>query len=271
MRWRRRSEWPVGDYHLYNRGARRITLFADDGDRTYFTRLVGLTALKYEVDVTSMLLMTNHYHMTARADGRTLGVMLRDLEKTYSRRFNEKTGFTGALFQGRFGSTLLPDLDSLAYVSRYVHANCRDLGVPPHLYRWSTIGAYLGRTEAPDWLETTRILEHVGGPAAYRRYLDAVPPLRKHDSEEDRAQSALVDHIRERVHARIAGRRDLPDGLSENPLTAWVGIRRFALKPKVLAKALGYASGRSVSTLVCRLDRRLEDDMMELRRILESC
>ena len=54
---------------MYNRGARKIRIFADDDDRSYFTRLVGLTAQKYEVGITSMSLMSNHFHMSVRADG----------------------------------------------------------------------------------------------------------------------------------------------------------------------------------------------------------
>ena len=108
---------------------------------------------------------------TVRTDGAAMGRMLREIEKTYSRRFNERAGFSGALFEGRFGSVWLPDERALAYVTRYIHANCRDMGVDPEDYRWSTIWAYLGRADEPEWLETGRVLGYVGGRAAYRRYL----------------------------------------------------------------------------------------------------
>lgn len=268
MRKRRRWRWPEGDYHVYNRGARRLRIFADDDDRSYFTHLIDLSARKYEIQVTSMSLMSNHFHMSLRADGAAMGEMLRDIERAYSRRFNERSGFSGALFEGRFGSVWLPDERALAYVTRYIHANCRDLGVAPEDYRWSTIWAYLGRTDEPDWLDTRRVLDYVGGRGAYRRYLAEVPPLRKGVSEEDRVQQAFVAHIAERVQEKIGNRTDLTLDTPARAFVAWVGVRSFALKPRVLARALGYGSGRSVSTMICRLDERLET-APELKRLLE--
>jgi hypothetical protein len=49
MRWRKLE----GDSHAFNRGARRLRIFADDGDRSYFLRLIGLTANKQSVLVTA--------------------------------------------------------------------------------------------------------------------------------------------------------------------------------------------------------------------------
>ena len=162
----------------------------------------------------------------------------------------------------------LPDVRALAYVTRYVHANCRDLGITPENYRWATTWAYLGREDEPDWLETKRVLDYVGGRAAYRRYLAEVPPLRPDVSEEDRIQEAFIGHIAERVQGQIGGRPDLTLDTPIRAFVAWVGLRSFALKPKVLARALGYASGRSVSTLVWRLDERMKG-CPELKRLLE--
>jgi REP element-mobilizing transposase RayT len=253
---KRRKRWRNGngDYHAFNRGARKLRIFADDEDRRYFVRLLALTARKHAVLVLAWCLMDNHYHLSLRTDGARMGRMVRDLEKTYARAFNKKTGHVGALFEGRFGSVWLPDMEATAYVSRYIHANCRDKGERPETYAWSSARAYL-RGDAPtDWFDPRPVLDWIGGPEAYRKYLADVPPLRPGRSEDTRAQSALIEHILDRV------RRTFPQGTgkySSNALACWLGVRLFALKPRVLARALRYSSGTCVSATVTRLTRTL--------------
>jgi REP element-mobilizing transposase RayT len=256
---KRRKRWRegAGDYHAFNRGARKLRIFANDEDRSYFIRLLALTARKHAVLVLAWCLMDNHYHLCLRTDGARMGRMVRDLEKTYARYFNKRTGHVGALFEGRFGSVWLPDMRATAYVSRYIHANCRDKGAAPESYPWSSCGAYLRGDPATDWFDPRPILDWIGGPAEYRKYLSDVPPLRKTKDEEIGPEAALIELILEQV------RGTFPEGTgkySENALTCWLAIRFYALKPKVLSKVLGYASGNAVSATVARLTQTLRRD-----------
>ena len=253
---KRRKRWrdSKGDYHAFNRGARRLRIFADDGDRGYFVRLLALTARKHAVLVLAWCLMDNHYHLCLRTDGTRMGRMIRELEKTYARYFNKKTGHVGALFEGRFGSVWLPDLEATAYVSRYIHANCRDKGARPETYLWSSCQAYLRGDPPSDWFDPRPVLDWIGGSEAYRTFLRHVPPLRTRELEEYEAEAALIEHLRERVG------RAFPAGtgkFSVNMLTCWAAIHFFALKPRVLARVLGYASGASVSANASRLTKVL--------------
>lgn len=262
---KRRKRWrnAQGDYHAFNRGARKLRIFADDDDRRYFLRLLALTARKHAVRVLAWCLMDNHYHLSLRTDGTRMGRMVRDLEKTYARYFNRKTGHVGALFEGRFGSVWLPDMRATAYVSRYIHANCRDKGARPESYPWSSCAAYLQGGPATDWFDPSPVLDWIGGPSAYRGYMAEVPPLRPSRAEETGAQGALIEHILERVQ------RALPEGTkySGKALACWVAVRMFALKPKALAACLGYASGRVVSAIVARLTRTLQRDARTLNAL----
>jgi len=251
---KRRKRWREtnGDYHVFNRGARKLLIFADDGDRRYFLRLLASTARNHGVLVLAWCLMDNHYHLVLRTDGARMGRMIRDLEKTYARHFNRKTGHVGALFEGRFGSVWLPDMRATAYVSRYIHANCRDKGARPENYAWSSCGAYLRGAAPSDWFDPNPVLDWIGGPSAYRRYLEEVPPVRKGRLEDLGAETALIEHILERVLEAF------PEGTgrySERSLACWLAITFFAMKPKVLARVFGYSSGHCVSASVDRLNR----------------
>lgn len=265
---KRRKRWREGsgDYHAFNRGARKLHIFSDDDDRRYFLRLLALTARKHAVLVLAWCLMDNHYHLELRTDGTRMGRMVRDLEKTYARYFNRRTGHVGALFEGRFGSVWLSDMRATAYVSRYIHANCRDKGARPETYSWSSCAAYLRGDPPTDWFDPRPVIDWIGGPEAYRRYLEDVPPPRCRRPEDLGPEASLIEHILERV--RLA----FPEGtgrFSDTALTCWVAVRLFALRPKVLAQVLDYASGRCVSALVARLTHSLERDPEKLRRLTD--
>ncbi|HYE99382.1 MAG TPA: transposase [Planctomycetota bacterium] len=269
MKSRRRWRWPDGHYHVFNRGARKLNIFADVADRGYFVHLLRLASRTRKVLVVAWCLMDNHYHLVLKGSGEAIGQMIRDLEKCYARRFNAKTGHVGALFQGRFGSTWLPDLRAVAYVTRYVHANPRGKGATPAAYRWSSLKAYLGSAPTPDWLFPQSVLDYVGGRAAYREYMNDVPPLRYKAPEEDTAETVFLSHLAERVEESLRARPELHEGLSTEILVCWIAMRAFALPPRVLARLMGFSSGHCVSSLVTRMHERLQA-RPELRACLEE-
>jgi REP element-mobilizing transposase RayT len=269
MRNRRRWRWPDGYYHVFNRGARRLLIFANDADRADFVRLLGMCTQKWNVEVVAWTLMTNHYHLCLKGTGEAIGKVIRDLEKTYARRFNGRTGFEGALFQGRFGSVWLPDLRAVAYVTRYIHLNCRDLGIRPDTYRWSSIGAYLGRRWAPRWLNPRAVLDFVGGTSAYATYLAQAPERRKRTERLDEVQEVFIGHLQERVAEVLKGKEGIRGRASIPVLAAWVAHKAFGARPRVIARALGFSSGHCASSLIHRMNQLLETHR-DLRATVEQ-
>jgi REP element-mobilizing transposase RayT len=267
---KRRSTLPEGYYHVYNRAARRLNLFADDADRSYFMFLLIRAARRCSLPVVAWCLVANHYHLLLRGCGKALGRMMRELESVYARRFNAKTGFNGCLFQGRFGSTWLPDMDAVAYVSRYIHANSLDEGTAPEDCVWSSAGVYLGVHECPDWMEISPVVDRVGGTAKYAEYLKAHPAKAKRDAERDAAQDAFVTFLEVKVvsllkdHASLVGQCSIP------VLVCLVASRHYAVRPRILARHFGFASGACVSALVSRMSKRLTN-LPELNKLLLGC
>ena len=92
---RHRMELPRGYFHIYNRGARKVSIFADQADRRIFVSLLGRFATKYEIGVLAWCLMPNHYHLEADTDGPRLCGMMRDLDGNYARSFNERHDTSG--------------------------------------------------------------------------------------------------------------------------------------------------------------------------------
>ena len=271
MRRRYYFRGPAGFYHAYNRAVRGMRLFTDDGDRGYFFRLLGLSAAKHGVTVLAWCLMDTHFHAALSASGACISRMMQTLQKTYAKYYNEKTGFTGSLFQGRFCSTYIRDLPLLAYVVRYIHANCRDRNVAPPQYMWSSYRSYVNVAGRPAWFDPAPVLDHLGGADAFIRYTSEVPPRRKRRKrEEDAAQEALVEHVADRVRRRLDGRAEMLGALSADVAVCWVAARSFGARPRILASVLGFSSGSTVSALLRRFEERL-DDHPALRALLEGC
>lgn len=264
---RYRNRLPLSYFHVMNRGARRMGIFSEDAHYGLFVTLLGRFALDYGVPVIAWCLVINHYHAILRATGEVLWKMLRDLEKTYSRYFNKKVGLSGCLFQGPFKSVPLPDNEAVAYVSRYVHGNARDMGKSPEEYPWSSARYYLGQAPVPMWMNIRPAIDGIGGTLeAYRGYLRELPPKRRKTSSFDEAHSSFITHLENRC-SRVA---DSYPGVKVGTLVAWKAHKVFGIPHRALADYFGYSSSRCVSAIVSRFDNWL-DESPDLRERLVEC
>ena len=113
-------------------------------------------------------LMPNHVHLvlvpqTAEALARAVG----EVHRRYTRRVNAREGWTGYLWQGRFGSSVMDTPHTLAAI-RYVELNPVRAGLAPSPgeYPWSSARAHLeGKDDALVRVEP--MLSMVGDWAGY--------------------------------------------------------------------------------------------------------
>jgi len=265
--WRRRG-LPQGYFHLINRGARKLSIFADDEDRSYFVRLLGRFALKYQVAIISWCLMPNHFHLEVLAAGAAMCRMMHDLQSTYALVYNKRHGTTGCVFQGRFRCLAIKTMEGVACVSRYIHANSRDLGIPPVDYPWSSCRSYLGLAWVPKWLHPEPVLEALrreglSDSEAYRQYLADVPPKKRpRGNRPDELEDMDVERVRrleEKVSERWATLGSKLGKVSLQTLVCWSGREIHGIPAPILANYYGYASAKSVNTIVNRFGERAAD------------
>jgi len=265
---RRRIGLPKSWFHVMNRGARKVSIFADEVDRNIFRGLLGRFAEKYSVKVLAWCLMPNHYHIQPDCEGTPLSLMMRDLDGTYARVFNARHGTTGCLFQGPFKSMLIRDPDGLAYVNRYIHLNPLDLGQPPASYCWSSCGAYLGIANVPSWmdLEPVRQVLRIPGRSdaeSYASYLRQRRQRRKVRKRQDPVGDFYTEWIRrleERCIEKLVGREDALRRISAATLTTWIAHRMDGLPAGIIASFFGYASAATVRAICGRIQQRLTED-----------
>ena len=135
---------PGGFYHVYSRGNRRQLLFRDDSDYEKFLDLVRKCKKKYQFIVHTYCLMPNHFHMIVSYHGVPLGKPIGWFSSIYARFYNDKYGYDGHLFQGRYHAKIITNTRYLLIASKYIHLNPVKAGIviSPEKYRYSSFKSF---------------------------------------------------------------------------------------------------------------------------------
>lgn len=277
MNIKKRAGLPRMTLHVMNRGARKVSIFGGDPDRKTFVGLLGRCAMKYGVTINAWCLMPNHYHLESDSEGDPLWHMMRDLDGSYARAFNQRHDTSGCLFQGPFKSMSIDDPEGVAYVSRYIHTNSVDLGAAPQHYRWSSCRAFLGLEPVPEWLDPTPVLRVVKQPKAsgvesYRRYLDAAPTREKKGRRRmdpaDQFHAEWLRFLEESVSERVIGHEAALGRIALSTVVTWAACRRYHVPADTVAAYFGYQSPETARSIANRFQRHLDEDP-ELAELME--
>lgn len=113
-------------YHALNRGNARQRIFHKDEDYEAFLRVLGEGLERYPVELFSLTLMPNHWHLVLRpSEDGLMGRMLRWVTATHTQRYHAHyhTAGEGHLYQARFKSFPVADDNHFLVVCRYVERN----------------------------------------------------------------------------------------------------------------------------------------------------
>ena len=159
---------PGSPHHVTQRGNRRAPTFFEDGDYALYRRLLGEAAARANTQVWAYCLMPNHIHVILTpSDEDGLRRTFADLHRRYTRFINAREGWTGHLWQGRFGSVAMDDA-YLVNAVRYVAMNPVRAGLVkrPADWRWSSVGAHLAGAD-DEVVTVGPVLDRVGDFAAF--------------------------------------------------------------------------------------------------------
>jgi putative transposase len=123
------------------RGNNRQTVFMDDLDRRDWLALLRAQAAAHRVAVHAYVLMDNHVHLLVTPqtqDGPSR--MMQAIGRLYVRGFNRRHGRTGALWEGRYRSTLIEGERHLLACMAWIDLNPVRAGLvaEPAEYPWSS-------------------------------------------------------------------------------------------------------------------------------------
>jgi REP element-mobilizing transposase RayT len=145
--------WQPGSYyHIYNRGARRLTIFRERTNFLFVISKIQKYSQNKEVRVIAYCLMPNHYHFLVRQDGiEPAGNLAQAVFNSYSKAYNKKYGHSGTLFEGRYRAKAIQTSEHLLHLCRYIHANPVKIGlvVKPEDWPYSNYHEWLEGRPGP--------------------------------------------------------------------------------------------------------------------------
>jgi len=114
---------PGSPHHVTQRGNRRERTFFEDGDYRLYLDLLATASAKARAEVWGYCLMPNHVHVIlVPSDVDGIRRTFADLHRRYTTHVNARYGWTGHLWQGRFGSVAMDEAHLFAAI-RYVSLN----------------------------------------------------------------------------------------------------------------------------------------------------
>ena len=140
-------------HHVVVRGVDGLPIFDQAGKKQRYIDLMKDARETHDISVYAIAFLDNHVHQFIRRNRQSMGLFYRRVNGRYGSWYNQTHKRTGALYDGRYFSTLV---DSEAYfqaVWRYVHHQ----GVKAGLHKtveadpWSSGGMYLGTSKRFAW------------------------------------------------------------------------------------------------------------------------
>jgi REP-associated tyrosine transposase len=282
-------------YHVIARGNQRQPTFLTAEDYQAYLGRLGTYQKRYDVILYAYCLMPNHVHLLLQTSEAPLAKFMQGVQQSYTQRFNLAHDKVGHVFQSRYKAIICESDEYLAALVRYIHLNPVRAGLvdDPEKYPYSGHRAYVradGRIgDGSVRVEPRPVLDVLGGPAAYRRFVLATVAAGREDRyyrTEDQqilGGSGFAQRIRQQAAqpaghlprkalntalAELASRLDLDPGTLRSPDRSQPVATARAIVSFILVRRLGYrvadvaaALARDAATttvIVSRLAIRME-------------
>ena len=136
-------------YHVMNRGVNLRPVFADDGDREYFSKTVAEYKELCGARVYHWVWMGNHYHMLVEVVHENLRGFVGGLQQAYAQYHHARYNESGVFWQGRYKSKPVEVGPYLGSCGRYIERNPVRAGLTATAweYKWSSAAAYVKKAE----------------------------------------------------------------------------------------------------------------------------
>ena len=130
--------WQPGHYyHIYNRGARRLSIFREKENYFFVLGLIRKYLSEFNLSLIAYVLMPNHYHfLVQQLSEHNAGLLPQRVFNSYSKAYNKRYDHSGTLFEGRYKAKHVDSDAYLRHLCRYIHANPVKDGLVEHIEEW---------------------------------------------------------------------------------------------------------------------------------------
>jgi len=125
-------------YHLYNRGAHRVSIFREKANYDYLLYTIKSYSCELKISILAYVLMPNHYHLLVRQDSDTrAGALCQRVFNRYSKAYNKRYHHSSTLFEGPYEAKGVETERHLCSACIYIHANPVKDGFVTHPKMWT--------------------------------------------------------------------------------------------------------------------------------------
>ncbi len=129
--------YPNHYYHLYNRGARQITIFRERDNYLYVLKKMKSYLRELNLSIVAYVLLPNHYHfLIQQLSEIKAGLFPQRVFNSYSKAYNKKYLHSGTLFEGRYKAKYVDSERYLRHLCCYIHSNPVKDGLVKSLQDW---------------------------------------------------------------------------------------------------------------------------------------
>ncbi len=142
---RAREKSATGVYHIILRGINKQIIFEEPGDFRTFISILSCYRKKCGFDLYAYCLMSNHIHLLVKETEEDISSVMKKIEVTFVKWYNQKYKRVGNLFQERYKSETVDTEEYLLQVFRYIHQNPLHAGLETQVgkeYPWSSYKDY---------------------------------------------------------------------------------------------------------------------------------
>lgn len=160
-------------YHIYNRGAHRISIFREEESYIFVLRKMKAYCRSLALTLIAYCLLPNHYHYLIRQDGEhRAGLLPQRVFNSYTKAYNKRYGHSGTLFEGNYKVTLVKNEAHLLHLCRYIHANPVKHGLVADLAEWpySNYLEWIGECDGT-LVDRDFVLAHFPSPQSYQEFV----------------------------------------------------------------------------------------------------
>jgi putative transposase len=139
-------------HHVIHRGHNKQAVFRSSSDYEHVLLLLKEAAALHSIRIHAYVLMSNHFHLLltpAAAGG--LPLLMKTVARRYAQYFNRQHGSAGAVWDGRYRSSILEPSSQLLPCMAYIDLNPvrANLSDTPSNWAWSSHGHYVGLRDDP--------------------------------------------------------------------------------------------------------------------------
>lgn len=167
-----RKKSGTGIYHVMLRGINRQDIFEEEEDYLQFLKILRGLVERYDENgqlipshctFYAYCMMSNHIHLLMRERDEQIGESIKRIGVAYARYYNRKYERNGHLFQDRFRSEPVNNIEYFMTLMRYIHQNPVHAGLTLEVrdYPWSSWAEYEGKHSEIQLCDTKPVIKRL--------------------------------------------------------------------------------------------------------------